>query len=100
MISPSKIVIEVEQRHIDEGVGGNCRLCPLAVALQEQYSELIADKGGDFVVGVNSIFIGKNDGQFHNDVKYILSKEGRQFTYDFDVYREASPCRIEATLED
>ena len=64
--------VQVTQADIDEGVVGDCKLCPMAVALNRQYPEQAWSVGTTWVCHVDGSLMCRN------------SDPSRQFITQFD----------------
>jgi len=86
------IHVKVTQDHIDRGRKGECRLCPIALALSEKGYQ-------DVVVGVpcgTEITVTlSNDGKFQS---YILPQKASYWIEDFDRDKVQLPIEFDMTL--
>lgn len=78
------MLIKVEQRHIDCGVQGASRFCPIAYAISEVFGQHVDVYGGGFEFAVGG--------------KYDLPKEAIQLVRDFDAGREVKPLEFEVDV--
>ena len=78
-------LIEVTSKHIEDGEGGSCTLCPIALALREEYKTYDIKVQND---GVASLFVNKElleiDSTQQNDVQDFIEL----FDENHDVDRE------------
>lgn len=84
--SPRRLVVNVTQEHIDKGVRGDGKRCPIAYAL--------ADEGLTAYVGASDVVFG-NTGK-----RYMLSRRAQEFVLHFDCcIKPVKPSRFILTRE-
>ncbi len=83
-MNPDKLQIKVTQEHIDKGTKAHCKLCPIALAVQEMFP------AAEVTVSIGHLTLD-------NDL-YHIPAAARNFIIDFD--REdnvAMPVEFETT---
>jgi hypothetical protein len=79
---------KITQAHIINGRGGDCCLCPVALAIKE---DRLFKKGG---IQVSNFFVA-----FPNDKQAVLPRHVQKFIKDFDAGREVKPATFTLTIK-
>jgi hypothetical protein len=94
-----KLTVRVEQRHIDVGRPVRCRLCPIALALNEQHprreGEVWATDGQGVYLGVWDQAKWEFDYGDFLSPRFTLPAEAQKWACDFDEGRPVQPIAFE-----
>lgn len=85
-----KYTINVTQEHIDKGMKGNCRKCPIALAVEQDYKPLAPPQ-----VGLTCMLITDLEGKA---VTVSLPDECSNFIFRFDSERDVKPFSFELEI--
>ena len=82
-------LIDITSKHIEEGVGGSCSLCPIALALKQEYKTDVVEvkNNGDALlfVGDKELFIHHNQ---QSDVEHFIELFDETYVEDINLYME------------
>jgi len=82
-------LIEITSKHIEEGVGGSCIQCPIALALQDEYKtiDVEVDNCGspNLLVNKKRLLIDYNQQQ---DVEHFIEVFDETYVEDENLYME------------
>ena len=82
-------LIEVTSKHIEDGEGGSCTLCPIALALREEYKtyDIKVQNDGDASLFVNKKLL-EIDSTQQNDVQHFIELFDENHDVDENLYME------------
>jgi hypothetical protein len=86
----NKHTITVTQEDINDGKGGNCTLCPIALAAKRTFPDICPVVGAYFLVLDSAP--GEEDGEL-----IPLPGDAQQFVEDFDFGRPVEPFSFKVT---
>ena len=82
-------LIDITSKHIEEGVGGSCIQCPIALALKQEYKTDVVEvkNNGDALlfVGDKELFIHHNQ---QSDVEHFIELFDETYVEDINLYME------------
>jgi len=80
-------LIDITSKHIEEGVGGSCIQCPIALALQNEYKtiDVEVDGEGNLLVNKKELLIDYNQQQ---DVEHFIELFDETYVEDENLYME------------
>ena len=80
-------LIDITSKHIEEGVGGSCIQCPIALALQEEYKtiDVEVDGEGNLLVNKKGLLI---DPSHRCDVQDFIELFDETYVEDENLYME------------
>ena len=82
-------LIEVTSKHIEDGEGGSCTLCPIALALREEYKtyDIKVQNDGDASLFVNKELL-EIDSTQQNDVQHFIELFDESYGTDENLHME------------
>ena len=82
-------LIEITSKHIEDGVGGSCIQCPIALALQEEYKTIDVEVNNDgdphLLVNNKELFIPYNQ---QSDVQDFIELFDETYGVEENLYME------------
>jgi hypothetical protein len=82
-------LIDITSEHIENGVSGSCSLCPIALALKQEYKTDVVEvkNNGDALlfVGDKELFIHHNQ---QSDVEHFIELFDETYVEDINLYME------------
>ena len=82
-------LIDITNEHIENGVSGSCSLCPIALALKQEYKTDVVEvkNNGDALlfVGDKELFIHHNQ---QSDVEHFIELFDETYVEDINLYME------------
>ena len=99
-----RLTVRVERRHIDKGKPVRCRLCPIALALNEQHPRgerplWATDTEDVFLLTWDPARQRFDDADPSADARFSVPIEARKWASDFDAGRPVQPFTFELTDE-
>ena len=80
-------LIDITSKHIEEGVGGSCIQCPIALALQNEYKtiDVEVDGEGNLLVNKKGLLIDHSQSE---DVQDFIELFDESYGVDENLYME------------